>query len=66
MFAMSPAHIAIIIAAILILVLPVQQILHRTGHSRWWTVLMFVPGLNWLAVWILAFVRWPALDKSRS
>ena len=63
---MTPAHILVVALVILTLVIPIQQILHRTGHSRWWTLLLFIPGVNWLAVWILAFVRWPTLEKGQS
>jgi hypothetical protein len=36
------------------------KILHRMGFSGWWT-LMF--GLWPIGLWLLAFNRWPALDK---
>jgi len=50
----------------LVNLIPVQQIIHRTGYSRWWCLLCFVPLANWIGLWLLAFVRWPAVDKSPS
>jgi hypothetical protein len=46
--------------------IPVANVLRRTGRSRWWTVLGFVPGLNLIALWVFAFSRWPTLDQPSS
>jgi hypothetical protein len=43
--------------------LPVANVLHRAGRSRWWTVLAFVPLLNVLGLWVFAFARWPSVDR---
>jgi hypothetical protein len=43
--------------------LPVANVLHRAGRSRWWTILAFVPLLNLLALWVFAFGRWPSVDQ---
>jgi len=43
---------------------PVWRIISRTGHSGWWSLLMFVPLANFIGLWMLAFVRWPATDGS--
>ena len=48
--------------AIILVGVPVANVLHRAGRSRWWTILAFVPGLNLIALWVFAFSRWPALD----
>lgn len=63
MAALSPMHVLIMLIVLTFLI-PIQQILHRTGHSRWWSLLMFVPLVNWIGLWVLAYVRWPAMDKS--
>lgn len=34
----------------------------RTGHHVLWTLLLVVPVLNIVAVWLLAYRRWPRLD----
>jgi len=31
------------------------RLLRRTGHSGWWVVLLFVPLVNYIALWIWAF-----------
>jgi uncharacterized membrane protein YhaH (DUF805 family) len=43
---------------------PAARIVRRVGYSGWWALLMIVPGVNVLALWALAFIRWPALDRS--
>jgi uncharacterized membrane protein YhaH (DUF805 family) len=54
--------IPIILISVIVLI-PAAHILHRTGHSRWWCLLMIVPLLNVIGLWVLAYVRWPAVDK---
>jgi hypothetical protein len=51
---------------IIMVAIPVANVLRRTGRSRWWTALGFVPGLNLIALWVFAFSRWPALDRTSS
>lgn len=50
---------------LLIFVFPVWRIVKRTGHSGWWSLLMFVPLVNFIGLWFLAFVRWPAIDRQQ-
>jgi uncharacterized membrane protein YhaH (DUF805 family) len=42
---------------------PSARIVRRAGYSGWWALLMIVPGVNVIALWALAFIRWPALDR---
>lgn len=42
---------------------PIANILHRAGRSRWWMILAFVPLVNLICLWIFAFARWPAVDS---
>jgi hypothetical protein len=51
---------------IVIFGVPIARILHRSGRSRWWTIVAFVPLLNLIGLWVFAFARWPKLDKSPS
>jgi hypothetical protein len=51
------------VLAIILVGVPVANVLHRAGRTRWWTVLAFVPGVNLIALWVFAFSRWPALQK---
>jgi hypothetical protein len=43
---------------------PIARILRRSGRSRWWTIVAFVPLLNLVGLWVFAFTRWPRFDKS--
>jgi uncharacterized membrane protein YhaH (DUF805 family) len=36
---------------IIIVAVPVANILHRAGRSRWWTILAFVPLVNLIGLW---------------
>jgi hypothetical protein len=42
--------------------IPVANVLHRAGRSRWWTILAFIPFMNVIGLWVFAFARWPAVD----
>jgi hypothetical protein len=48
-----------------IAVIPFFQIFRRTGRSGWWALLMFIPIVNIVVLWVLAFTRWPALDRAK-
>jgi uncharacterized membrane protein YhaH (DUF805 family) len=48
---------------LVIVVFPVWRIVSRTGRSGWWCLLMFIPLVNIVALWIFAFVNWPAIDR---
>jgi uncharacterized membrane protein YhaH (DUF805 family) len=65
----SPVHLLVVLVTVgifLTFFIPVVRILHRTGHSGWWSLLLFVPLANWIALWIFAYVSWPAVDKFKS
>jgi hypothetical protein len=42
-----------------ILVFPVARILMRIGFSPLWALLAFIPFVNLIALWVLAFTDWP-------
>ncbi len=44
---------------IAVVVYPAGRILSRIGFSPLWSILMFVPLVNLIALWILAFTEWP-------
>jgi uncharacterized membrane protein YhaH (DUF805 family) len=44
-------------------VVPVAVILQRIGRSPWWALLFAVPVVNVIGLWMLAFARWPKLDR---
>jgi uncharacterized membrane protein YhaH (DUF805 family) len=37
---------------------PVAKVLHRTGFSRWLSLLILIPLVNIVALWIFAFGAW--------
>ncbi len=43
----------------LIVVLPFWKIFSKAGFSGWFSLAMVVPGLNVIALFYLAFARWP-------
>ncbi len=49
----------IFIAICFVILSPVIKILRRTGYSEWWSLLLFVPVVNILALWWFAYARWP-------
>jgi uncharacterized membrane protein YhaH (DUF805 family) len=61
----TPGGIALFLPLLFILpilLIPVARILRRTGHSRWWCLLGFIPFVNLIGLWVLAYVPWPAID----
>jgi hypothetical protein len=44
-------------------VIPFWKIWARTGHSGAWSLLMLVPLANLISLWVLAFKKWPAVDR---
>jgi len=57
-------HLIVIAIWLVIFLPPSVRIVRRVGYSGWWALLMIVPGVNVIALWALAFIRWPALDRS--
>jgi hypothetical protein len=49
----------IIPLAVLATVIPIARILKRIGVSPWWAILYFVPLVNLVGLWMLAFSDWP-------
>lgn len=35
------------------------RILRRAGYSGWWTIVMWIPLANAIAIWVFAFIEWP-------
>jgi hypothetical protein len=40
-------------------VIPFWKLWSRTGHSGFWGLLAIIPLVNVIALWILAFKKWP-------
>jgi hypothetical protein len=47
------------IVMVAIVVYPAGRILSRMGFSPLWSIVMFIPLVNLIALWILAFTEWP-------
>ena len=60
---LSLVNLAVVALLLAIFLVPAVAILRRTGHSGWWALLWFVPGVNILALWTFAFARWLALER---
>ncbi|MGA8975685.1 MAG: hypothetical protein WB496_21290 [Pseudolabrys sp.] len=56
----------IFIFFIVVLGIPIGRILTRIGYSKWWTIVYFIPFVNIVGIWILAYSRWPAVDQTRT
>lgn len=56
----SIIHWVFILGLLVLLGWPVGRILRRTGHSGFWAVFYFVPLLNAIGLWVLAYKRWPS------
>lgn len=59
-------HWIVVVACVLLLLPPVAVALRKAGRSRLWCVLALVPLLNLIALWVFAYIRWPALDGDRT
>lgn len=61
--ARSPSPVALL--ALLLLAVPLLmlgRIVRRAGFSPWWALVVLVPLVNLVALWVFAYVRWPAID----
>lgn len=59
-------HWLIIVMMIAITIVPLANILRRTGHSPFLAILAFVPFVNFICYWVFAFKQWPIDVKSDS
>jgi hypothetical protein len=55
----SIVHWLIVAGYVFLVCFPLAKILRRLGLSGWWALLAVVPLANLIALWILAFSRWP-------
>jgi hypothetical protein len=58
-------HWIVVLVVMALYVVPLAIIIGRTGHSRWWAVLFFIPLVNIAVLWVLALVSWPAVRAER-
>lgn len=67
--AVPPEHLWLMpavmpLVALLLVGVPVANVLHRAGRSRWWLLVAFLPLINLIGLWVFAFSRWPAVDRA--
>jgi hypothetical protein len=48
----------------LVIVLPIGKILQRIGFSPLSALLLFIPGINIIFLYTIAFRRWPKMPES--
>ncbi len=56
------AHWLFFVVMVAVVLYPVGRILGRIGLSPLWSLLIFIPVVNLIALWVLSFSEWP-LDK---
>ena len=59
MYGYGPFHWLWFIVMITAVAYPLGRILSRMGFSPLWAIVMFIPLVNLVALWILAFTEWP-------
>lgn len=63
-FVESPSPVAVLALALLAVPLVlIGRVLRRAGLSAWWVLLVLVPLVNLVALWVFAWMRWPAIDR---
>lgn len=53
----------LLLALFLSAAVPIVKILRKAGYSAGWTILAFIPLLNFVALWWFAFSEWPSLTR---
>jgi hypothetical protein len=61
----SLTHWIWFVGVIIVVLYPIGRILGRLGFSPFLALLALVPLVNFISLWILAFVDWPQ-DRTRS
>jgi hypothetical protein len=57
-------HWLVFVVMIAAVLYPIGRILRRLGLSPFWSLLVFIPLVNLLSLWVLAFSDWPG-ERSR-
>lgn len=52
------AHWIFFIGMVVLILYPVGRILGKAGFSPLWSVLVFIPIVNIIALWVFAFSDW--------
>jgi len=60
----QPIHLLLILVIALVILVPYWKIFKKAGFAPALSLLMFVPLVNIIMLFFLAFAEWPALKKS--
>ena len=63
MFGLGLPELIVIIVILCIISIPVwlfSKILNKAGFSGWFSLLGIIPIVNLIALWVFAFIPWPA------
>ena len=66
MISFSIFHWILILLIAAVLVVPFWKIFPRAGWPAPLALLMFIPVLNWVLLWVLAFKSWPGDENKNS
>jgi hypothetical protein len=58
-------HWIVLAAMVAVILVPYWKIVKRTGNPPALSILFLVPLVNLVAIWWLAYTKWPAVDKGR-
>jgi uncharacterized membrane protein YhaH (DUF805 family) len=61
----SFGDVLLVVAMFAVVTYPLVRIIRRTGRSGWWVIVLMTPALTLIALYVFAFVRWPAIDGQR-
>jgi hypothetical protein len=62
---MSPIHWLILLIMFLVPLPAIIRILHRSGHSGWWSILYYLPVVSWVGLYLFAYARWPRVEAEK-
>jgi len=58
-------HWIIFVVMVAVVLYPTGRILRRLGLSPFWSLLVFIPLVNLIFLWVLAFSEWPLEKDNR-
>ena len=59
----SDFHFVVAVVFLILVLVPIVQLLRRTGHNPAWCILTLIPVLNLVVFWFFAFKPWPTDKK---
>jgi hypothetical protein len=65
-FVYGPLGLIVPLVAFFVVLVPVGQVLRRTGHHPAWSLLVLFPGVNLIAAWFFAFKASPIQGASKA